>query len=128
MKANVAPNAAGAFSTTIAAATMAKLVGQSCVLRAVPANHASASAHFAGVRLLVGDVRLIALKNGSVIDYRVRAPQLTGRGIVLVRRQLRRAGLGDVLGGLHHVGGRLHLRRPSRQHDRRALGASRSTA
>jgi hypothetical protein len=80
VKAGVAPNAAGAFGTTISAATMAKLVGQSCVLRAVPANHASTSAHFAGVRLLVGDVRLVALKSGAVIDYRVRAPQLTGRG------------------------------------------------
>ena len=85
VKANVAPNAAGDFSTTIAPATMAKLVAQSCVLRAVPANHPSTSPAFAGVRLLVGDVRLIALKggpgNGGVIDYRVRAPQLTGRGM-----------------------------------------------
>ncbi len=85
VKANVAPNAAGDFSTTIPAATMAKLVAQSCVLRAVPANHASTSASFAGARLLVGDVRLIALKggpgNGGVIDYRVRAPQLSGRGM-----------------------------------------------
>jgi hypothetical protein len=85
LKAGIAPNAAGAFSTTISATTMARLVAQSCVLRAVPANHPSTSAHFAGVRLLVGDVRLVTLKsgpaNGSVIDYRVRAPQLTGRGV-----------------------------------------------
>ena len=41
VKANVAPNAAGDFSTTITAATMAKLVAQSCVLRAVPAGYTS---------------------------------------------------------------------------------------
>jgi hypothetical protein len=80
VKAGIAPNAAGAFSATVSAATMARLVGQSCVLRAVPANHPSTSVHYAGVRLLVGDVRLVTLKSGTVIDYRVRAPQLTGRG------------------------------------------------
>ena len=36
LKANVTPNAAGTFGTTISAATMAKLAGQSCILRAVP--------------------------------------------------------------------------------------------
>jgi hypothetical protein len=85
VKASVAPDAAGNFSTTISAATMAKLVAQSCVLRAVPANHTSTSPSFAGVRLLVGDVRLIPIKggpgNGGVIDYRVRAPQVAGRGM-----------------------------------------------
>jgi hypothetical protein len=81
VKANVAPNAAGAFGTTISAATMAKLAGQSCVLRAVPANHASTSSHFAGPRLVVGDVRLITAKSGAVVDYRVRAAQLSGRGV-----------------------------------------------
>ena len=60
---------------------MAKLAGQSCVLRAVPANHVSTSAHYTGPRLLVGDLRLITNRTGAVIDYRVRAPQINGRGI-----------------------------------------------
>ncbi|MDX6570130.1 MAG: hypothetical protein QOH15_2708 [Gaiellales bacterium] len=81
LKANVTPNAAGAFGTTISAATMARLAGQSCVLRAVPANRVSTSGHFAGPRLLIGDVRLITNKAGAVIDYRVRAPQINGRGV-----------------------------------------------
>jgi PASTA domain len=81
LKANVTPNAAGAFGTTISAATMAKLAGQYCILRAVPANHISTSAHFGGPRLLVGDLRLITNKTGAVIDYRVRAPQINGRGV-----------------------------------------------
>jgi hypothetical protein len=81
LKANVVPNAAGTFGTTVSAASMAKLAGQSCVLRAVPANHPSTSSHFAGPRLLVGDLRLITNKTGTVIDYRVRAPQINGRGI-----------------------------------------------
>jgi hypothetical protein len=81
LKANVTPNAAGAFGTTISAATMARLAGQSCVLRAVPANHISTSSHFAGPRLLVGDLRLITNKAGATIDYRVRAPQINGRGV-----------------------------------------------
>ncbi len=46
-----------------------------------PANHVSTSSHFAGPRLLVGDVRLITNKTGAVIDYRVRAPQINGRGV-----------------------------------------------
>src|SRR5664279_409137 len=33
LKANLAPNAAGSFGTTISAATMGKLAGQSCILR-----------------------------------------------------------------------------------------------
>ncbi|MEO9174126.1 MAG: PASTA domain-containing protein [Gaiellales bacterium] len=81
LKANVTPNAAGAFGTTISAATMGKLAGQSCVLRAVPANHVSASSHFIGVRLLVSDLTLGTTKNGTLINYRVRAAQLTGRGV-----------------------------------------------
>jgi hypothetical protein len=81
LKANVATNANGAFGTTVSAATMAKLAGQSCVLRAVPVNKTSTSSHFAGTRLLVGDVKVGTAKNGAVIDYRVRAPQLTGRGV-----------------------------------------------
>jgi hypothetical protein len=81
LKANVTPNAAGTFGTTVSAATMAKLAGQSCILRAVPANTTSTSSHFAGPRLLVGDVRLITNKTGAVVDYRVRAPQINGRGI-----------------------------------------------
>jgi hypothetical protein len=80
LKANVTPNAAGAFGTTVSAATMSKLVGQACILRAVPANHVSTSSHFAGPRLVIGDLRLITNKAGAVIDYRVRAPQLSGRG------------------------------------------------
>jgi PASTA domain len=84
LKAGVIPNASGVFSTTISAINMAKVAGQSCVLRAVPAG-AKASTPFVGPRLLVGDVRLITVKggpsNGAVVDYRVRAPQLTGRGI-----------------------------------------------
>jgi hypothetical protein len=81
LKANVTPNLAGTFGTTISAATMAKLAGQSCVLRAVPAGHASTSSHYAGPRLLIGDVRTITNKTGAVIDYRVRAPQINGRGV-----------------------------------------------
>jgi PASTA domain len=81
LKANVTPNAAGSFGTTISAATMAKLAGQSCVLRAVPANHISTSSHFAGVRLLISDLTLGSTKSGTVINYRVRAPQLAGRGV-----------------------------------------------
>jgi hypothetical protein len=81
LKANVTPNAAGAFGTTISAAAMVKLAGQSCVLRAVPANHVSTSSHYTGPRLLVGDLRLITNRTGAVIDYRVRAPQINGRGI-----------------------------------------------
>jgi hypothetical protein len=81
LKANVAPNAAGTFGATISAATMAKLAGQSCILRAVPANHPSTSPSFAGPRVVVGDLRLITNKTGAVIDYRVRAPQINGRGI-----------------------------------------------
>jgi hypothetical protein len=86
LKANVEPNTSGVFSTTIAAATMAKLGGQSCVLRAVPAgSKATVSPQFTGPRLLIGDVRNVAVKggpsNGAVVDYRVRAPQLTGRGV-----------------------------------------------
>lgn len=81
LKANVTPNAAGTFGTTISAASMAKLAGQSCVLRAVPANKISTSSRFAGPRLLVGDLRLITNKTGAVVDYRVRAPQINGRGI-----------------------------------------------
>jgi hypothetical protein len=81
LRANVTPNPAGAFGTTIPAATMARLAGQFCILRAVPASHVSTSAHFAGPRLAVGDVRLITNRAGAVIDYRVRAPQINGRGI-----------------------------------------------
>jgi PASTA domain len=86
LKANVIPNSSGVFSTTIAAATMAKLGGQSCVLRAVPAgSKATTNPAFVGPRLLIGDVRLVTVKggpsNGAVTDYRVRAPQLTGRGV-----------------------------------------------
>ena len=81
LKANVTPNSAGAFGTTISAATMARLAGQYCVLRAVPANHVSTSPHYAGPRLLIGDLRLITNKVGAVIDYRVRAPQINGRGV-----------------------------------------------
>src|ERR1700733_4272002 len=62
LKASVTPNAAGTFGTTISAATMAKLAGQSCVLRAVPAGHASTSSHYAGPRLLIGDIRTITNK------------------------------------------------------------------
>ena len=84
LKAGVAPNSSGVFSTTISAVNMAKVAGQSCVLRAVPAG-GKPSAAFVGPRLLIGDVRLITVKggpsNGAVVDYRVRAPQLTGRGI-----------------------------------------------
>ncbi len=81
LKANVTPNPAGSFGTTISSAVMAKLAGQSCVLRAVPANRISASSHFSGPRLLVGDLRTIANKTGAIVDYRVRAPQINGRGI-----------------------------------------------
>jgi hypothetical protein len=86
LKPGVIPNAAGVFSTTVAAATMTKLGGQSCVLRAVPAgSKPTTSPSFAGPRLLVGDVRLVTVKggpsNGAVVDYRVRAPQLSGRGV-----------------------------------------------
>jgi hypothetical protein len=86
LKANVIPNAAGVFSTTISAVNMAKLGGQSCVLRAVPAgSKATTSPAFAGPRLLIGDVRLVTVKggpsNGAVVDFRVRAPQLAGRGV-----------------------------------------------
>jgi hypothetical protein len=81
LKANVTPNAAGQFGTTISAATMGKLAGQSCVLRAVPANAVSTSAHFAGVRLLVSDLTLGTTKTGTLINYRVRAAQLSGRGV-----------------------------------------------
>lgn len=86
LKPNLIPNAAGVFSTTVAAATMAKLGGQSCVLRAVPAGSPpTANPSFAGPRLLVGDVTLVTVKggpsNGAVVDYRVRAPQLAGRGV-----------------------------------------------
>jgi hypothetical protein len=81
LKANVTPNAAGSFGTTVSAATMARLAGQSCVLRAVPAGKVSTSSHFAGPRLVIGDVRLITNKTGAVIDYRVRAPQINGRGV-----------------------------------------------
>ena len=86
LKPGVIPNAAGVFSTTIAAVMMAKLGGQSCVLRAVPAGSpATTNPAFAGPRLLVGDVRLVTVKggpsNGAVVDYRVRAPQLSGRGV-----------------------------------------------
>jgi hypothetical protein len=85
LKAGLVPNTSGVFSTTIAAVTMAKLAGQSCVLRAVPAgSKATTAPAFAGPRLLLGDVRLVTVKggpsNGAVVDYRVRAPQLTGRG------------------------------------------------
>ena len=41
LKAGVIPNSSGVFSTTVAAATMAKLGGQSCVLRAVPTGSPS---------------------------------------------------------------------------------------
>jgi hypothetical protein len=86
LKAGVEPNTSGVFSTTVAAVTMAKLGGQSCVLRAVPAgSKATTNPAFAGPRLMVGDVRLVTIKggpsNGAVVDYRVRAPQLTGRGV-----------------------------------------------
>jgi hypothetical protein len=81
LKANVTPNAAGAFGTTISAAAMARLAGQSCILRAVPANHVSASSHYSGPRLLIGDLRQITNRTGAVIDYRVRAPQINGRGV-----------------------------------------------
>jgi hypothetical protein len=86
LKAGVIPNTSGVFSTTISAATMAKLGGQSCVLRAVPAGSAATtSPSFPGPRLLIGDVRTVLVKggpsNGAVVDYRVRAPQLTGRGV-----------------------------------------------
>jgi hypothetical protein len=86
LKANVIPNASGVFTTTIAASTMAKLGGQYCVLRAVPAgSKATTDPAFAGPRLLIGDVRLVTVKggpsNGAVVDYRVRSPQLTGRGM-----------------------------------------------
>src|SRR6195952_2508602 len=64
LKANVTPNAAGSFGTTVSAATMARLAGPSCVLRAVPAGKVSASSHFAGPRLVIGDVRLITNKTG----------------------------------------------------------------
>ena len=44
---------------------MAKLGGQSCVLRAVPAgSKATTSPAFAGPRLLIGDVRLVTVKGG----------------------------------------------------------------
>jgi hypothetical protein len=86
LKAGLTPNTSGVFSTTIAAANMAKLGGQSCVLRAVPAgSKATTNPAFAGPRLLVGDVRLVTIKggpsNGAAVDYRVRAPQLAGRGV-----------------------------------------------
>jgi hypothetical protein len=81
LKPDVTPNAHGNFGTTISAATMGKLAGQSCVLRAVPANTVSASSHFAGVRLLVSDLVLGTTKSGAVINYRVRAAQLNGRGV-----------------------------------------------
>jgi hypothetical protein len=81
LKANVTPNAAGAFGTTISAATMTKLAGQSCQLRAVPANHISTSSHFVGVRLLVSDLTLGTTKSGTLINYRVRAAQFNGRGV-----------------------------------------------
>jgi hypothetical protein len=56
------------------------------VLRAVPAgSKATADPAFAGTRLLIGDVRLVTVKggpsDGAVVDYRVRAPQLAGRGV-----------------------------------------------
>jgi hypothetical protein len=86
LKPGVIPNTAGVFSTTISAVNMAKLGGQSCVLRAVPAgSKPTTSPAFAGPRLLIGDVRLVTVKggpsNGAVVDYRVRAPQLAGRGV-----------------------------------------------
>ena len=105
LKAGSIPNTSGVFSTTIAAATMAKLGGQSCVLRAVPAgSKATTSPAFAGPRLLVGDVRLVTVKggpsNGAVVDYRVRAPPAARPRRLRVGRQLRRRGLGDVLAEL----------------------------
>lgn len=86
LKANVIPNTSGVFSTTIAATVMARLGGQSCVLRAVPAGSKPTTAPgFAGSRLLIGDVRDVTVKggpsNGVLVDYRVRAPQLAGRGV-----------------------------------------------
>ena len=58
LKANVTPNASGVFSTTIDASVMARLGGQYCVLRAVPAgSKATTDPGFAGPRLLIGDVR-----------------------------------------------------------------------
>jgi hypothetical protein len=85
LKANLIPNSSGVFTTTIAASTMARLGGQYCVLRAVPAgSKPTTDPNFAGPRLLIGDVRLVTVKggpsNGAVVDYRVRAPQLAGRG------------------------------------------------
>ncbi len=103
---------------------MAKLAGQSCVLRAVPANHHSASPHFAGPRLLIGDLRLITDKAGAVIDYRLRAPQINGRGIYSSAGSCGLQGVGDLLVGLHDVRRRLHLRGAARQHHRRPLGAA----
>src|SRR4051812_8708092 len=38
LKHDLTPNGSGAFGTTVPGSTMAKLAGQSCVLRAVPAN------------------------------------------------------------------------------------------
>lgn len=86
LKAGVIPNASGVFSTTISALNMSRLGGQWCVLRAVPAgSKATTAPAFAGPRLLVGDVRLVTVKggpsNGAVVDYRVRTPQLAGRGV-----------------------------------------------
>ena len=103
LKAGLTPNTSGVFSTTIAAVTMAKLGGQSCVLRAVPAgSKATTSPAFAGPRLLVGDVRARD-RQGRPLERRRRrlpracAPARRPRRVRL-DRQLRRRGIGDVLG------------------------------
>ena len=114
-----------AFGTTIPAATMAKLARP--VLRPArrpgritPRRARSSRAP----RLLVGDLRLITNKTGAVIDYRVRAPQINGRGIYSSAGSCGLLGSATFSSELHDLGRRLHLRRPPRQHDRRALGAA----
>ena len=83
------------------------------------------AARFAGPRLLVGDVRLITLKggpsNGTVIDYRVRAPQLTGRGVYSSIGSCGVQGSATFSASFTLVRC-LHLRRSAREHDRRAVG------
>ena len=126
LKPGLIPNAAGVFSTTVVRCGHGE--ARRAVLRA--ARRAgrlkpTTSPSFAGPRLLVGDVHLVTVKggpsNGAVVDYRVRAPQLSGRGGVRVDRQLRRRGIGDVLGDVRHLGRHLRLLRAARQHDRCAV-------
>jgi hypothetical protein len=80
LKPDVVPNGHGNFGTTIPASTMAKLAGQYCSLHAVPANSTSGSPGFAGVRLAVASLALGTVKSGAIINYRVKAPQISGRG------------------------------------------------